>query len=162
MIPQYQPFTTNVRYYSPQNRQTQARMRQELTEGSRPWRLWIYLQFKLSHSSLFLCPLKAPKMCINSTLTLTLTLIQTLGNIHIFWVVGINMVLRNKDGFLLAIIHYVCGEWFISWYHCNLQIINCRMRYNLLSLLAFVWLRPETALAPSIIGIINYGNQAEA
>ena len=104
-------------------------------------------------------------MCINSTLTLTLTLtqIQTLGNTHIFDEVRRNMVLNNKDGFPLAIMHYVCSEWLISWYHCNLQVINCRMIFNLLTLLVFAWLRSETALVPSILGIIkNYGNQAKA
>ena len=51
--------------------------------------------------------------------------------------------------------HYVCSEWLVSWYHCNLQVINCRMIYNLLTLLAFIWLRCETALAPlwSTVGV---------
>ena len=97
---------------------------------------FIYI-FKLSPSSLFLHSLKAPKMCIKSTLTLTLTLIQTLGNTHIFGEVRRNMVLSDKDGFLLFIMRYVCGEWLISWHHCNLQVINCRKIYNLLTLLVF-------------------------
>ena len=135
-----------IRYYSQENRQTQVRVRQEWTEGWRPLSSWIYLKFKLS-PSLFLCFLKAPKICVNSILTLTL--IQTLVNLHTFGVRR-NMVLRNKDGFLLAIMHYVCGEWLISWYHCNLQVINCRMIHNLLTLLVFIWLRCETALAPML------------
>ena len=50
--------------------------------------------------------------------------------------------------FFKAIMHCVCNEWLVSWYHCNFQVINCRMIYNLLTLLAFIWLRCETALAP--------------
>ena len=75
----------------------------------------------------------------------------TFGFIHIFEEVQRNIqTWRQVTGmFFKAIMHYVCSEWLVSWYHYNFQVINCRMIYNLLTLLASIWMRCETALAPT-------------
>ena len=89
-------------------------------------------------------------MCINPNPKANANPNLTFGFIHIFEEVQRNIqTWRQVTGmFFKAIMHYACSEWLVSWYHCNFQVINCRMIYNLLTLLAFIWMRCETALAP--------------
>ena len=90
-------------------------------------------------------------MCINQNYNPNANPNLTFGFRHIF-----EEVLRNIQTWrpvtrmiFTAIMHYNCSEWLVLWYHCNLHVINCRMIYNLLALLAFIWLRCETALVPT-------------
>ena len=89
-------------------------------------------------------------MCINPIPNPNPNSTLTFGFILIFEEVQRNIqTWRQVTGiFFKAIMHYVCSECLVSWYHCNFQVINCRMIYNLLTLLAFIWMRCETALAP--------------
>ena len=89
-------------------------------------------------------------MCINPNPNANPNL--TFGFTHIFEEVQRNIqTWRQVTGmFFKAIMHYVCRECLVWWYHCNFQVINCRMIYNLLTLLVFIWMRCETALAPKM------------
>ena len=104
--------------------------------------------YKLSIVPLFLHSLKAKKMCINPNPNTNPDL--NFGFIHIFEEVQRNIQIwcQVTGMFFKAIMHYVCSEWLALWYHCNFQVINCWMIYNLLTLLVFIWMRCKTALAP--------------
>ena len=97
----------------------------------------------------FFALLKAPKICINPNPYPNTNPNLNFGFTHIFEEAQRNIQTwcQVTGMFFKTIMHYVCSEWLVSWYHCNFQVINCRMIYNLLTLLAFIWMRCEAALA---------------
>ena len=59
--------------------------------------------------------------------------------------------------YFFAIMPYVWSEFLILLYHCNFQARSCRLICDLPTLLAFIRLRCETALAPiSLIFLFKF------